>query len=84
MLLRFVGVMKLILLCPFSIQGRETYLGDVVEKKTTTLACIHSFEDQFLSNFGIMIKTTNLYILISVWMTLTFIYGHSCMRNQKL
>ena len=25
-----------------------------------------------------------LYILISVWMTMTFIQGHSCRRNQKL
>ena len=28
-----------------------------------------------------MIETTRLYILISVWMILTFIQGHSCMRH---
>ena len=32
---------------------------------------------------GIMIETTNLNIFISVWMTLTFIHGHSSIRNQK-
>ena len=29
-----------------------------------------------------MIKTTKLYILISVWVTLTVIQGHSCIRNN--
>ena len=33
---------------------------------------------------GAMIVTPKLYILISVWVTLTFSQGHSCMRNQKL
>ena len=32
----------------------------------------------------VMVRTTELYILIPVWMTLTFIEGHSCIRNQKL
>ena len=31
-----------------------------------------------------MIETTKHYDLISVWMTLTFIQGNSCMRKQKL
>ena len=30
-----------------------------------------------------MIETIELCILISVWMTLTFIQDHSCMRNKK-
>ena len=29
-------------------------------------------------------NTTKFYIFISVWMTLPFIQGHSCIRNQKL
>ena len=33
---------------------------------------------------GIMIETGELYILIPVWLTLTFIHGHSFMRNVKL
>ena len=33
---------------------------------------------------GMMIETTKLYILISVWKTWTFIHGHSCRWNQKL
>ena len=31
-----------------------------------------------------MIETTKLYIFIRVWMTLTFIQGLGCMRNQSL
>ena len=31
-----------------------------------------------------VIETTMLYILISVWMTLTFIQGHSCMSSHNL
>ena len=30
-----------------------------------------------------MIETTKLYILMSVWMPLTFIQGYNCMRNKK-
>ena len=30
-----------------------------------------------------MIETFTLYILISVWMFLTFIQGHSCMKSNK-
>ena len=31
-----------------------------------------------------MVEIKKIYIWIPVWMTLTFIQGHSCMRNQKL
>ena len=33
---------------------------------------------------AMVIETTMLYISISVWMTLIFIQGNCCMRNQKL
>ena len=33
---------------------------------------------------GVTIDTFKLYILISVWITLAFIQGHSCMRNLKI
>ena len=33
---------------------------------------------------GMMIETSKLYILISVWMILMFIQGHSCIWNRKL
>ena len=32
----------------------------------------------------VMIETTKLYFLISVWLTLTFIQDHSCVRYQRL
>ena len=44
-------------------------------EKLQCLACIQTF--------GMMRKTTTPYILISVWITLTFIQGHSRIRNQK-
>ena len=33
---------------------------------------------------GLMVKITKFCILISLWMTLTLIQGHSCMRTQTL
>ena len=83
------GVMNLILIlsCSFSIQGRE--LTDSVillwkkqQNKTKNDGLkvalrnwsvkIQIFGDQFLS-LGIVIETTVLCILISVWMALTYI-----------
>ena len=55
----------------------------VVSLKTLTLPCIQTFTGWFLSKVGMMIETTKFYILISVWVTLMFIQGHRCMRNQK-
>ena len=31
-----------------------------------------------------VIETTELYILLPVWITLTFIQGHGSVRDQKL
>ena len=69
-LLRLVHVMNLILIlcCPFNIQGRETYLYDLVKKKknaTLTLACIQTFYQSIFIKLGLMIVTSTLYILIS-------------------
>ena len=36
------------------------------------------------SKSSMIIETTKLCILILIWVTLTFIQSHSCMRNQKL
>ena len=33
---------------------------------------------------SMMIEMTECYILMAVWVTLTFIHGHIGMRNQKL
>ena len=32
---------------------------------------------------GMMTETIEFYIHMPLWMTLTFIQGHSCMRNKK-
>ena len=55
----------------------------ILLKKTLTLACIQKFTNQFSFKLGLLIKTTKPYILISVWKSLTFIQGHSCMKNKK-
>ena len=79
--------------CISSVQySRESsplmsFLKNIFVKKLLTLTCIQTFTDQFLSfsfKLVMMIEATKLYILKSVWMTLTFIQGHSCMKNQKL
>ena len=51
MLLRRVGMINLVLIlsCPFSIQGRKLYLCYVI-KRTSALACIQIFTNQFVSN----------------------------------
>ena len=59
----------------FNIQGSEPYSYDFIKKK--------NFFIDFLK-LTLMIETTKLYIPISTWMTLTFVQGHSCIRNQKL
>ena len=81
-MLRLVGVMNLILIRsgPFSIQRREPYLSDFI-KKTTFSIDLYSDIYRLIS---LIVETTKLYISVSVWMTLTFIQGHSCMRNEKL
>ena len=74
--LRLVCVMnlKLILCWSFTIQGREPYLninlnGDIYRPISFKL--------------GVMIEIAKLYILRLVWMTLTFVQCHNCMRNKN-
>ena len=61
----------------FSIEGREPHLCDFVEK-----VYIGLYLDIYgLISFKLGITTD---ILISFWIRLAFIQGHSCMGNQKL
>ena len=73
------------LLCPFNIQGREPYLYDFVHNQQTFNVDLYS-EIYWLISFklSMMIDTTKFNIFISVWRTVAFIQGHSCIRNQKL
>ena len=53
-------------------------------KKTTFNIDLYSDIYRLISfKLGMVIETTKFYILKSVWMTLTLIQGHSCMRNQN-
>ena len=48
-------------------------------------AGLHSDIHRVISfKLGMMMGTSKLYSLMPVWMTLTFIQGHSCMRNPIL
>ena len=90
LLLSLADVMNLILILssPLNMQGREAYLCNFVEKKTNKKAFNVGLDSDILRpisfRFGTVIGTIKFYILISVWMALTSVQGHSCMRNQKL
>ena len=88
-----------LLSCLFNIQGREPWLCDFVHKKkqqktithtntkqnkkTVMLVYVQTFTDWFLSTwYGAIV--TMLLIFMSVRMTLIFIQGQTCARNQKL
>ena len=84
---------------PFSIHGREAYLRDFIKKnnkkKQHIIVGLHSYVIFFLKqNISLYLDiyrpisvkldmTIETYILISVWIFLTFIRGHSCMRNHN-
>ena len=89
LLLRLVGVMNLILVFswPFNKGENPTYMILFVWGFFMFLSLdIDLYSDIYrLVSFklSMTIETTQLYIFISVWMTFTFIQGHSCMRNQN-
>ena len=53
-------------------------------KKNVNVGLYSDMKRPISFTLGMMIETTNLYIVISVWMTLTFIQGHICMRNKNI
>ena len=82
-LFRLVVVMTLILILfrAFNIQGRESYL--YTNKQLNIDLYLDMYKRIFLQ-IGLVIEINILYIMISVWMSLTFIHGHSSMRIQRL
>ena len=83
-LLRIVGMMNLIIILfhPLSNQGREPNFCDFVSKNFN-VGFYSDISRPISFRFGMMIERTKLYIMVSLWMTLTFIQGHSCIRNKK-
>ena len=82
MLLRFDGHTHFILSSQYS--EARTLLVLFHQEKNFDVG-LHSDIYRLISfNFGIIVVTTELYILIPVWMTLSFLQSHSYMRNQKL
>ena len=70
---------------PISCSRERTLLVSFVRKSNTNFNVgLDSYIYRLIYfKLGRMIETTKLYILISVWMNLTFIQGHSCMTKQK-
>ena len=83
--LRLVGVINLMLIwsCKLNVQGREPYLYDFV-KQNFNIGLHSDIYRPVSFKLSMMVETTKLYILIYVWLTMTFIQGHDCTRNQKL
>ena len=87
-LLRLVSVMNLTLL----LSHHLIYKGENLIRVILLLKKKPNFDVGFCSDIYtpnsfkhcVMIEITMLYILMSVWITLTFIQAHSCMRNQTL
>ena len=84
-LLRLVRMMNFLLILsqPFSFQGREPYLHDFIKKEPLTFGWYLDVYWLISLKLGMMIEITTLYILRSVWMTLTFSEGHSCYRKAR-
>ena len=85
-LLRLVGMMNPILIWShlFNIEGKEPNSLRFVSSNENKNKSVSLYSDiSILISFklGMMTKISKLYILISVWKTLTFIQGHSCMIN---
>ena len=85
-LLRLVGVLNHILILShlFNIQGRESCMTDFVDRNMNVGLYSDIYRHIFFFKLCIMIETARFYVLISAWMTLTFIQGHSCIRNKKI
>ena len=82
--LRLVDVVILILILfrPLCMQGREPYSCQFI-KKIFNIGLYSDIYGPISVKLGMMIETAKLCILMSVLMMLTFIQGHSCMRNQQ-
>ena len=50
--------------------------------KNVNIGLYSDFDRLICFKLGLMIETTKLYIFILIWMTLTFIQGHSCMKKN--
>ena len=80
MFLRLVLVMYFVPFCLFrSVLTGENCSGDWEGEGVSPCA----ITDQLLLTFWLMIGNTKVYCFISL-ITLTFIPGHSCVRNRKL
>ena len=84
-LLRHVGVVMHILICLVHLpikEGNPTYV--ILFRKFFNKGLLSDIYWQISFKLGMMIQTTKLSILISVWMTLTFIQDQLCEKSKTL
>ena len=68
----------------FKVENPIYVISSKKQKQKTWSFDLYSDIYRLISfKFSMAIETTKLYILILVWMTLTFSQGHSCRRNWK-
>ena len=83
LMLRLVGLMKLILCPVWSIfKGENT--AEMIWWKEVNVGLYSDMYRLISFKFGMMIDTTKLYRLIPLWMTSTVTESHIYMRMQKL
>ena len=61
--------------------SRERTYSISLEQQFLTFAVIRYFRPIFITLM--LVETRKLYILITVWMTLTFIQGHNCIKIKN-
>ena len=66
--------------CPIGMEGRK-YFYDFCTKRIN-IGLYSNIYRLMSFKLGMIIKTSELYIFVSVWMTLTFIQGHGCVRKK--
>ena len=79
-----VGLLKLMLnlCCTHNIQGRKLYC-DFTEYMFNITICQDTCE-LICFKLALMLNTTNLYSLVPVWLTLTFILSHRVMGHPEI
>ena len=82
-LLRYVGVILILILSHLiSVQGREPYSCDFVQKKFNIDLHLDIYWPVSFK-LCMMTEKSELYILIPVWMTLIIIQGHNHWRKSE-
>ena len=80
---KLIGVMNLTLLLCHPYSREKTLLYDFV-KNNFNVGLYSDIYRSIAFKLGMMRETAMLYVLISVWMTLTFVQGHSSSKKFEV